>query len=90
MKKLKLLIPIVMLILLVANCKRDDKKEDEIKQAEREILKESKTFCLAPWLSIHTWPDGKTYPCCIWNSNEPVGNINDHLQHATKKLLMIR
>ena len=43
----------------------------------KKILKESKTFCLAPWLSIHTWPDGKTYPCCIWNSNEPVGNIND-------------
>jgi len=44
---------------------------------DKNILKESKTFCLAPWLSIHTWPDGKTYPCCIWNSNEPVGNIND-------------
>ena len=43
----------------------------------KEYLEESKTFCLAPWLSIHTWPDGKTYPCCLWNSNEPVGNIND-------------
>jgi len=43
----------------------------------KKILEESKTFCLAPWLSIHTWPDGKTYPCCIWNSNEPIGNIND-------------
>jgi len=43
----------------------------------KKILEESKTFCLAPWLSIHTWPDGKTFPCCIWNSNEPVGNIND-------------
>ena len=40
-------------------------------------LKESKTFCLAPWLSIHTWPDGKTYPCCVWNSGESVGNINN-------------
>ena len=40
-------------------------------------LKENKSFCLAPWLSIHTWPDGKTFPCCIWNSNDPVGNVND-------------
>lgn len=40
-------------------------------------LKNSNTFCMAPWLSVHTWPDGKTYPCCLWNSNEPVGNIND-------------
>ena len=44
---------------------------------DKNKLKESKTFCLAPWLSIHTWPDGKTYPCCVWNSGEPVGNIND-------------
>ena len=41
-------------------------------------LKENKSFCLAPWLSIHTWPDGKTFPCCIWNSNDPVGNVNDN------------
>ena len=44
---------------------------------DKEILKKSKTFCLAPWLSIHTWPDGKTYPCCLWNSGDPVGNINN-------------
>ena len=44
---------------------------------DKEILKKSKTFCLAPWLSIHTWPDGKTFPCCLWNSGDPVGNIND-------------
>tara|TARA_R110000803_G_scaffold208369_1_gene276986 strand:+ start:12720 stop:13985 length:1266 start_codon:yes stop_codon:yes gene_type:complete len=43
----------------------------------KELLKNSKTFCLAPWLSIHTWPDGKTYPCCIWDSNDPVGNVNN-------------
>jgi len=43
----------------------------------KEELKNSNTFCIAPWLSVHTWPDGKTYPCCLWNSNEPVGNIND-------------
>jgi len=44
---------------------------------DKKILKESKTFCLAPWLSIHTWPDGNTFPCCIWDSGQPVGNIND-------------
>jgi MoaA/NifB/PqqE/SkfB family radical SAM enzyme len=38
-------------------------------------LKE-KTMCLAPWMSIHTWPDGKTFPCCLWNSNEPIGDLN--------------
>ena len=38
----------------------------------------TKTFCLAPWMSIHTWPDGKTFPCCLWNSREPVGNLNEN------------
>ena len=44
---------------------------------DKNKLKESKTFCIAPWLSIHTWPDGKTFPCCLWNSGDPVGNINN-------------
>lgn len=42
-----------------------------------ENLKKSKTFCLAPWMSIHNWPDGKVYPCCVWDSGDPVGNVND-------------
>ena len=41
------------------------------------IEKDSKTFCIAPWVSIHTWPDGKTYPCCLWNSRDPIGNVNN-------------
>ena len=43
----------------------------------KEKLKDSKTFCMAPWMSIHHWPDGKTYPCCLWNSRDPIGNLND-------------
>jgi len=38
---------------------------------------ENKSICLAPWLSIHTWPDGSTFPCCVWDSDDPIGNIND-------------
>jgi len=38
---------------------------------------DSKSFCLAPWMSIHTWPDGKTFPCCAWDTKLPVGNAND-------------
>lgn len=40
------------------------------------LLTESKAFCLAPWMSIHTWPDGKVYPCCLWDSNSPVGSLD--------------
>lgn len=36
----------------------------------------SKTICLAPWISIHHWPNGKTYPCCLWDSQDPIGDLN--------------
>jgi MoaA/NifB/PqqE/SkfB family radical SAM enzyme len=39
--------------------------------------KSNKTLCLAPWLSLHTWPDGSTFPCCVWDADDPIGNIND-------------
>jgi radical SAM protein with 4Fe4S-binding SPASM domain len=41
------------------------------------LLNESKVFCMAPWVSIHTWPNGNTYPCCLWKSSEPIGNLNN-------------
>ena len=34
------------------------------------------TKCVAPWISIHNWPDGNVYPCCLWDSGDPVGNVN--------------
>lgn len=40
-------------------------------------LNKNRALCLAPWASIHTWPDGKTFPCCLWDSSDPIGNIND-------------
>ena len=43
----------------------------------KDILEKSNSFCIAPWVSIHTWPDGKTYPCCLWNSRDPIGNVNN-------------
>lgn len=28
-------------------------------------LKESKVFCMAPWIHIHTSPTGRAMPCCV-------------------------
>jgi hypothetical protein len=33
-------------------------------------------FCLQPWIGIHAWPDGSVFPCCMYDSNKPLGNIN--------------
>lgn len=37
------------------------------------LLTESKTFCMLPWIHIHTSPAGKIFPCCI-SKGHPAGN----------------
>ena len=36
----------------------------------------NQNFCSLPWIGIHAWPDGSVFPCCMYNSNTPLGNIN--------------
>lgn len=37
-----------------------------VRLTEREefLLKESKTFCIYPWIHLHAYPTGEAYPCC--------------------------
>ena len=44
---------------------------------KNKLLNESKVFCMAPWVSVHAWPNGNIYPCCLWDSRKPLGNSND-------------
>jgi radical SAM protein with 4Fe4S-binding SPASM domain len=37
-------------------------------------LKESPYFCMYPWVHMHVWPKGETYPCCVADSDKPVGD----------------
>jgi MoaA/NifB/PqqE/SkfB family radical SAM enzyme len=41
-----------------------------------QLLNKSKSFCMIPWVSIHTTPTGVAVHCCIANQNHPVGNAN--------------
>lgn len=36
----------------------------------------NKTFCVMPWVHVHTRPNGDTSPCCMWNTQNPTGNVN--------------
>ena len=47
-----------------------------IQLSEREtwLLKESKTFCIYPWIHLHAYPTGEAYPCCHAEMAHPVGN----------------
>ena len=43
------------------------------------LLEESKVFCMAPWIHMHVWPNGKTFPCCLSDHEvADYGNTNDN------------
>lgn len=33
-------------------------------EREEFLLKQSRTFCIYPWIHIHAYPTGEAYPCC--------------------------
>ena len=36
----------------------------ELTDREQFLLKDSKTFCIYPWIHLHAYPTGEAYPCC--------------------------
>jgi organic radical activating enzyme len=49
-------------------------KPVDLTPREEFLLKESKTFCIYPWIHLHTYPTGEAYPCCHAEMTYPVGN----------------
>jgi len=43
---------------------------------QKELLIDSETFCMAPWMHLHAFPDGRAYPCCFGLDPFPVGDLN--------------
>jgi MoaA/NifB/PqqE/SkfB family radical SAM enzyme len=39
-------------------------KPVELTDREEFLLKDSKTFCIYPWIHLHAYPTGEAYPCC--------------------------
>jgi MoaA/NifB/PqqE/SkfB family radical SAM enzyme len=35
---------------------------------------DDKTFCMMPWIHMHMWPAGTTYPCCMADPDLPIGD----------------
>ena len=36
----------------------------ELTKREEFLLKDSRTFCIYPWIHLHAYPTGEAYPCC--------------------------
>ena len=54
-------------------------KPVELTEQEEFLLKDSKTFCIYPWIHLHAYPTGEAYPCCHAEmAVGPVGNCRTH------------
>ncbi len=38
----------------------------------------SPSMCMLPWVHLHTWPNGNTYPCCLTPMEHVSGNLNEN------------
>ena len=46
----------------------------QLTDREKHLLTESKTFCMYPWIHLHSYPTGDAYPCCHAEMPEKLGN----------------
>ena len=51
---------------------------EDIPKHQADLLAESEHFCIYPWIHIHTYPTGQTYPCCHADMHEPLGSTKVH------------
>tara|TARA_B100001113_G_scaffold286239_1_gene241632 strand:+ start:572 stop:1861 length:1290 start_codon:yes stop_codon:yes gene_type:complete len=51
-------------------------KIKDMTDRQKELLIESDTFCMLPWMHLHAYPDGRAYPCCFSFDRYPVGDFN--------------
>lgn len=49
-------------------------KITDLTDREKFLLVDSKVFCIYPWIHLHVYPTGQTYPCCHWKMSHPVGD----------------
>jgi organic radical activating enzyme len=52
-------------------------KQIDLTDRQEFLLKESKTFCIYPWIHLHAYPTGEAYPCCHAEMKHPIGNCRD-------------
>jgi radical SAM protein with 4Fe4S-binding SPASM domain len=53
-------------------------KEEDLRDDQRDRLIKSDVFCMIPWTHLHAFPNGQAYPCCLADSNHPIGNLHDN------------
>lgn len=50
--------------------------EDDLRPDQLDRLTKSNVFCMIPWVHMHAFPNGQAYPCCLSDSNYPIGHLH--------------
>ena len=53
-------------------------KEDQLRSDQLDRLTKSDVFCMIPWIHVHAFPNGQAYPCCLGESDYPIGNLHEN------------
>ena len=52
-------------------------KREDMSDSQQFLIYESKSFCILPWIHIHSFPNGPAYPCCNTEMKDVIGNTNE-------------
>lgn len=56
----------------------------ELTERERFLLRDSKTFCIYPWIHLHAYPTGEAYPCC--HAEMSVGQVGHCKENTLEEI----
>jgi radical SAM protein with 4Fe4S-binding SPASM domain len=56
----------------------------ELTEREEFLLKDSKTFCIYPWIHLHAYPTGEAYPCC--HAEMGVGQVGNCRKNTLEEI----
>jgi organic radical activating enzyme len=59
-------------------------KPVELTDREQFLLKQSKTFCIYPWIHLHAYPTGEAYPCC--HAEMGVGQVGNCRKNTLEEI----
>jgi hypothetical protein len=51
------------------------------------LLNKSKTFCMLPWIHLHTGPTGIAGPCCLSKAVSTVDGIGNSRDNSLMELV---
>jgi len=59
-------------------------RSTDLTTEEEFLLKESKTFCIYPWIHLHAYPTGEAYPCC--HAEMGVGQVGNCREKSLEEI----